>query len=80
MDQDQHEPTTAELVAMLVANEGHRYALVGSMDEALEGRAMIHDTVGRTWIRITSQDGGDDLHRDTVRKMLKGGVEVKKSK
>ncbi len=76
MEKTEHEPTMAEMVEQLLRNENHRYVLIGSIDRAREGSASIFDTIGQSWIRITSQDGADQLHRDIVVKMLIGGARV----
>lgn len=75
----EHQPNMSEIVAALLVNEGGRYVLIGSVDEAREGRAMIFDKIARTWIRITSEDGADTLHRETVAKMLSSGASVERS-
>lgn len=79
MENAKYEPTVTEMVKRLQSNLGMRYLLVGEEVAAREGRAMIYDTITKSWVRITSRDGGDQLHRDTVIDMLNNGTPLQGS-
>ena len=76
MDKAEKEPTVAEMVDRLLSNEDLRYLIIGPLSEAHKGRAMIYDTLARSWIRIASRDGADRLHRETVISMVNNGTPV----
>ncbi len=76
MSKYEGELTVLQIVDVLVENRDGRYVLVGPIEEARAGRAMIFDTLERGWIRITSNDGEDLLHKETVSKMFERGAGV----
>jgi hypothetical protein len=76
MDEAEREHTTSEMMDLLIENKGHRYVLLGPTEEVRRGRTMIFDACERIWIRISGHSPSDQLHRETVLKMLDRGAKV----